>query len=390
MIQQVIDACKKSECNIIVGAGACGKKLWGIMQQSDIPIVCFCDNHAKANQTVYDHEVLVPQKVVDIYPNALYIIAIMKYRAEVLEQLIQLGIPENHILHFYSDRTYEYYSSISEEQYPEELEDLYYLLMGQKLDLQNPQKFTEKIQWLKAYDRNPMKSVLADKYAARDYIKNKIGEEHLIPLLGVWNHFEEIDFNKLPDEFVLKCNHASGANIIVRQKDKMNKHELKHELEKWLDINYAFMYLEFHYRDINPKIIAEKYIEEADGNLFDYKVHCFHGEPMYIQVIGDRDLRKHLGLQMVYDFDWNEQPWAVGGYPKYKRKLKRPPELEQLYQLSKVLCEEFVYVRIDFYIVSGRILFGEMTFTPGAGFYQYNEDWEPEMDLSLGEKIRLP
>ena len=140
---------------------------------------------------------------------------------------------------------------------------------------------------------------------------------------------------------------------------------------------------------IMPVYNAEKYIEEVDGNLFDYKVHCFHGEPTYIEVIGDRDLEKHKGKQLIYDFDWNEQQWSFGDYLRYKEGLKRPPVLKQLYQLSKVLCEEFEYVRVDFYIISGQILFGEMTFTPSGGFCPYNDEWRPENDLMLGEKIRL-
>lgn len=160
-------------------------------------------------------------------------------------------------------------------------------------------------------------------------------------------------------------------------------------MEKWLNTNHAFHSLELHYKDIKPKIIAEKYIEEIDGNLFDYKVHCFHGKPTYIQVIGNRDLKSHSGLQLVYDFNWNEQDWSFGDYPKYREGLKRPSMLEELYRLSRILCEEFEYVRVDFYIILEQILFGEMTFTPGSGFYRYNDDWTLETDLMLGNIIIL-
>lgn len=388
MLTQIIDTCRNFEHVIIFGMGMVGKSAWEILDESGIKVTCFCDNSAQNCREVYGCKVLLPEEAVRAYPDAAYIISIIKYRAEVLDQLLELGISEKNILHFYSGGSYEYYSSVPEACYQEELEDLYRIEMGQPLDLVYPKKFTEKIQWMKLYDRNPLKTILADKYAVRDYIKEKIGEEHLIPLLGVWNQFEEIDFDEFPDSFVLKCNHSCGATVVVKNKNEMDKKQIETDMKKWLSKNFAFHSLELHYKDIEPKIIAEKYIEEMDGNLFDYKVHCFHGEPTYIQVIGDRDLRAHTGRHLVYDFDWNEQNWTTGKpYLKYKEGLKRPAVLEELYQLSRILCKEFEYVRVDFYIIQGHILFGEMTFTPGSGYYIYDDDWTPEADLMLGEKI---
>lgn len=389
MLRQIIDTCRNLERIIIVGMGKVGKSAWEILNESGIEVTCFCDNNAQNCREVYGCKVFLPEEAVRAYPDANYIISISKYRTEVLKQLLGLGISEEKILHFYASGSDEYYSRIPETHYQEELEDLYRITMGRALDLANPQRFTEKIQWLKLYDRNPLKTMLADKYAVRDYIKEKIGEEHLIPLLGVWNRFEDINFDELPDTFVLKCNHGSEANAIIKNKSEMDKQQVEADMKKWLNTNYAFISLEPHYKNIPPKIIAEKYIEELDGNLYDYKVHCFHGEPTYIQVIGDRDIKAHTGLQLVYDFDWNEQDWICGPYPKYQKGLKRPSALEELYRLSRILCEEFQYVRTDFYIVSEHIFFGEMTFTPGSGMYRYGNYWTPESDLMLGEKIIL-
>lgn len=284
----------------------------------------------------------------------------------------------------------KYFEEMNEAEYKQELHDIYLYKMGEEIDLDRPVLFTEKIQWLILHDNTSKKAELADKYLVREWVKNKIGEQYLIPLLGVWDDFESIDFEQLPEKFVLKCNHGSGYNYIVKDKDKMNYEKIKKKFEKWMKINFAFrVTLELQYRNITRKIIAEKYIEQLDGNLLDYKVHCFMGEPCYIQVIGDRDLMRHTGQQMIFDVLWNEQTWGFGDYPKYIRKIQRPDALEQMLDLSRKLSYGFVYVRIDFYIIENQPMFGEMTFTPGGGIYRYNKDWTYESDKELGDLIDI-
>lgn len=263
------------------------------------------------------------------------------------------------------------------------------LKTGQKIDYLEPKKFSEKIQWIMLHDSTQIKAELTDKYLVRTYITKKIGDEHLIPLLGVWDRFEEIDFEKLPEQFVLKCNHGSGMNVVVKNKEAINQDLMRTQFDIWLNSNFSYNNFELQYNGINPKILAEKYIEQMDGNLYDYKVHCFNGEPRFIQVIGNRDFEAHTAKQLFYDFNWKSQSWTTGSYPKYVKELPRPNKLEVLYDLSKKLCYQFDYVRVDFYIIEDKILFGEMTFTPNAGLYQYNDDFTEAIDCMLGEMIKI-
>lgn len=287
-------------------------------------------------------------------------------------------------------RHQRYYEKLKKEDYKKELREIYTYYMNEKLDLDHPILFTEKIQWLILHDSTRQKAELADKYLARDWIKNQIGEKYLIPLLGVWDDFEKIDFKRLPNQFVLKCNHGSGFNCVVEDKEKMDYKKIQKKFKHWMQINFAFwLGLELHYADIPRKIIAEKYMEQLDGRLLDYKVHCFMGEPQYIQVIGDRNLLQHTGAQMVFDKTWNAQDWSFGDYPKFSQKIKCPEILEEMLEVSRKLSQEFLYVRIDFYILENELKFGEMTFTPGGGIYKYNNDWSHEANKKLGDLIDI-
>lgn len=289
-----------------------------------------------------------------------------------------------------------YGTIMTKEQLKDSLKRWYRKETGRILDLEYDQGFDEKIQKLKlVYGNEQYKNFdlvceLCDKLAARGWIKKLIGEEFLVPLLGKWERFEEIDFNELPEKFVLKCNHGSGMNYVIKDKSNIDIYRMRDMFTYWLNINYAYYTgFEMQYKNVHPAIIAEKYIEELDGNLFDYKVHCFNGEPLYIQIIGDRDLATHEAKQLVYDFNWNKQKWTFGDYPRYEKELERPSNLGKLYQLCKKLCEDFEYVRVDFYIIESQILFGEMTFTPGSGLYKYNNDYTKDVDSFLGKKIDL-
>lgn len=263
------------------------------------------------------------------------------------------------------------------------------MVMGQKINYIVPVKFNEKIQWMMLYESTSIKTRLTDKFLVREFITEKIGTQYLVPLLGVWNNYSEIDFEKLPNRFVLKCNHGSGMNIIVKDKEKIDCDSLCRQFSAWLEINYAYNNFEMQYEKIEAKIIAEEYIEALDDNLYDYKVHCFNGKPAYIQVIGNRNLKSHTAKQLVYDFGWKQQDWCFGTYPKYEYDLPKPSRLKTLYEISERLCEGFDYVRVDLYIVNDQILFGEMTFTPNAGRYVYNDDFTEDIDIMLGNMIKI-
>lgn len=285
----------------------------------------------------------------------------------------------------------KYYEQLRKEDYEKELCELYAVIMNEKADLKNPVLFTEKILWLILHDNTARKTKLADKYLVRNWVADKIGSNYLIPVIGVWDDFEEIDFSKLPNKFVLKCNHGSGFNYVIKNKEKMDYAKIKKTFQNWMKINFAFAgTLELQYADIPRKIIAEEYIEQLDGNLLDYKVHCFMGEPKYIQVIGDRDLARHTGAQMIYDSRWNEQVWRLADYPKFSRKIECPSVIDEMLDVSRKLSKEFVYVRIDFYVIENSLKFGEMTFTPGGGLYRYNNKaWSREYNKMLGNLIDL-
>lgn len=174
------------------------------------------------------------------------------------------------------------------DEYVSALQDWFMKQTKKYLNIENPTTFNEKIQWLKLYDSTPLKAQTTDKYLVRDWVKKKIGEEYLIPLLGVYNSFDEIDFDSLPNKFVIKTNHSSGWNCVVTNKKNINIDELRAKFNLWLNTNFAFMFgFELHYKDIKPKIIIEKFIQNKSGILYDYKFWCFNGEPKYIQFRDD-------------------------------------------------------------------------------------------------------
>ncbi len=197
---------------------------------------------------------------------------------------------------------YRLHKDADPQHYPELLSAWFYEETGHILDLDNPQTYNEKIQWLKLFDSTPLKTKLADKLLAREWVKEQIGEKYLVPLLGVWDSFDEIDFDSLPNRFVLKANHGAGWNIVVSDKNTFDKEGARNKFEKWLHTNFAFAYgLELHYRDIPPKIIAEEYLENSNDDLYDYKVWCFQGKPEYVMFLAER----HKGLKMAfYDTNW--------------------------------------------------------------------------------------
>ena len=284
---------------------------------------------------------------------------------------------------------YDVIKNIPEKEYERKLAEYYNLVTLKKINIQNPTTFNEKVQWLKLYDpMKDLKTCLADKYAVREWIKEKVGEKYLIPSLGVWNDISEIDVDALPDKFVLKTNHGCGTTMVIKNKAEADWDMIKAQYNEWLSTNYAFFCFEPHYRDIEPKIIAEEYIEQSDGNLYDYKIHCFDGKPLYIHVIGDRDFQKHIAREAFFDADWNMQSFTSNVYPRYENTIKPPAGLQEMLKIAEVLSKDFAYVRVDLYeLEDGNIKFGEMTFTPGSGMYCWNP---PQMDEKWGELLKLP
>lgn len=276
---------------------------------------------------------------------------------------------------------------LKDEEYFEYLPLWYWDIMNVIPDLDNPMTFTEKIQWLKSKGVTPVMSKLADKYEVRTWIEEKIGTQYLIPILGVWDSCEGIDFNNLPNKFVLKCNHGSGMNIVIRDRDLLDVNQTVSMLSKWLSEDFSLRTLEMQYKFINRKIIAEQYIEELSGNLYDYKFHCFEGTPKFIECIGDRNISTHEGFQRNYDLDWNELQWTFEDYPRFNHKVDRPENLEEMIQIARTLSQGFPYVRVDLYDLGTKVYFGEMTFTPASGVGVYKGSWSKIKDKELGKYI---
>ena len=280
-------------------------------------------------------------------------------------------------------RKYDPNLSLDDKKYI--IEHQFERAVGYKPNIDNPKSFNEKLQWLKLYNEDPLLTKCADKYLVRDYVKEKIGEEYLIPLLGVWDSPDEIDFDKLPNQFVLKVNWGSGQNIIVKDKSKLDIKEAKAKLKEWLKphSNHYYFGFEWCYKNIQPKIIAEKYIEQIDGNLLDYKIFCNNGNPSFLFVGIDR----HKDLKFnFYDLDFNLLPFKQH-YDVSNKKIPKPECFQEMLNVAKNLSKDFLHARIDLFLIGNKIYFGEIT------FYHFNglEAFEPvEWDYKLGEMLTLP
>ena len=252
---------------------------------------------------------------------------------------------------------------------------------GKKLDLNNPVEFNQKLQWLKAYYHPKILNQLVDKYAVREYVTEKIGEEYLNELYGVYDSFSEINFDKLPDKFVLKAVHASSYNIICTDKSKLDLKMVKRTVKRWQTTNqYYRTGQEWAYKDVKPRLIIEKYLEDTKTkDLIDYKFYCFGGKPEFL-VAQSSALGRYF-----YDLNWKECPfrWRI----KYPNSVEKPSNFEELKVLAEKLADGFPFVRVDFYSVDDKSYFGEMTFYPTDG----RDDFHPkEYNKIIGDMIKLP
>jgi hypothetical protein len=262
----------------------------------------------------------------------------------------------------------------------------YYTHTKKWLHLSDPKRFNEKLQWLKLYNRRPEHTLMVDKYLVRDYIKEIIGEEYLIPLIGAWDSVDEIDFDSLPERFVIKCNHNSGEGMyICADKSKMNVEKVKADLKRGMEQDYYLCDREWPYKNVPRKIVAEEYLDDGSGRgINDYKVFNFNGEPYIIQVDFDRfiDHKKNL-----YTTEWELCDFSFN-YPAHPEiEIPKPEKLDEMLELSRKLSAGAPFMRTDFYSVNGKLYFGELTFFPATGYGKFEPD---EIDFELGEKIILP
>ncbi len=283
---------------------------------------------------------------------------------------------------------YKMRASLDMEKKKELLVELAEKQLGYHPDIDNPRSFNEKIMWLKLYNQDPLITTCADKYAVKQYVADRIGEEHIVPTIGTWKRPEDIDFDALPDKFVLKVNWSSGFNIIVPDKSKLNKADVMAKLRDWIRPERNSYYDQFNwgYKNMKPVIYAEEYLEQIAGQVYDYKLYMCGGKFEYMFIATDRSNHDLLTFDF-FDKDFNHLPLTYGGRRNAPVPPEKPVHFEEMIEYAEKLAEPFPFVRVDFYDVGDRVLLGEMTFYSGGAALAFDpEEW----DFILGEKIPLP
>ncbi len=259
--------------------------------------------------------------------------------------------------------------------------------MGYSLNLRNPRTFNEKLNWLKLYDRKPIYTTLVDKYAVKKWVADKIGEKYIIPTLGVWESVEEIPFSELPSQFVLKCTHDSGGLVVCKDKSTLDFSAAKKKLQDSLKKNFYYQSREWPYKNVIPRIIAEKYMEDSGTEeLRDYKFFCFDGKMRAMFIASDRQKKFEETKFDFFDRDFNHLP-ITNGHPNALNVPNKPKSFDEMIHLAEILSDGFPHVRVDFYEVDGNVFFGEMTFSHWGGFMPFVPD---EWNYTFGSWITLP
>lgn len=286
---------------------------------------------------------------------------------------------------------------------PTYLKIRYKLKMGKRLNLDSPQTFNEKLQWLKIHDRNPLYTKLVDKASVKSWVAERIGCEHVVPTLGVWDSFDKIDFEMLPERFVLKCTHDSGGLVICRDRATFDIEAARKRIERSLRRNYYFHGREWPYKDVPPRVLAEEYLDlseevhqsryEGDvlcsarsSGLIDYKFYCFNGEPRFLYV--SQGLDNHATARISFlSLDWTIESFRRSDYASFEVLPKKPRSYNEMLAFAKVLAKGIPFVRVDFYDGPDGALFSEMTFSPCSGMTMFEP---PEADEFIGQMLRLP
>ena len=264
-------------------------------------------------------------------------------------------------------------------------------------NLKNPRTFNEKMQWLKLYDRRPEYITIVDKHLVKQYIADKIGEQHVIPTLGFWESADQIDFDALPDQFVLKWNHGGGGSniIICRDKASFDRNAAIDILKKGQNNNTFWYGREWPYKNVKPLIIAEMYMENVSGSgeLTDYKIHCYNGVPKAVQVISNRFGEGGMRNDYFIPDTWENYGLRRGNYSNSTCEVKRPAEVDKLLELSRILAKDYPFVRVDFYIVNHEVYFGELTLYPASGFnpftpHEYDKIFGSWIDLGSNNSVK--
>ena len=280
-------------------------------------------------------------------------------------------------------RTVEKHKKYTYDQMEEYISSRYFYVHKYEMDWATPKSYTQKIQFSKLYNKDPLRTICSDKIAVRNIVKDRIGEEYLIPIYGIWNNFSEIDFEVLPNQFVLKTNHGSATNIIVTDKSSINMKSVQKTMERFLKDDFAYYGFELHYAGITPQIYAEKLLHFDDSGIEDYKFLCFNGEIYCFWIDFDRQNNHRRNM---YDLEWNLLPWNQWSYGNSNQEIIKPDNFDEMVMIVKELCKGFDHVRVDLYNTNNKIYFGELTFTNGGG---YEPIYPKSMDFELGKQWDL-
>lgn len=259
--------------------------------------------------------------------------------------------------------------------------------MGVFPNLKTPKSYNEKLQWLKLNDRKSEYTEMVDKLLAKKYVSERIGEKYIIPTLGVWDRFEDIDFDKLPNQFVLKCTHDSGGLVICRDKSLLDKQAALRKIGASLKRNYYYSSREWPYKNVQPRIIAEELMQEANGSgLRDYKFFCFDGKVKFLYLSEGLENHKTARISFV-SLDWKPMWFSRDDYKEFEVLPPKPHNFDLMIELAEKLSSGLPHLRVDFYEVEDQVLFGELTFFNCSGFTKFNPE---KADYELGKLIKLP
>lgn len=383
----------------IFGAGLIGNTwAYDILKVMGFCIDFFCDNNKNENILIKDGiKTISLEKLYSLKDKVLVFIAVTdKYQDGIRLQLEKNGIYnivrvdylflQNFINSLLSmndeDIKKQFEFILNDEEY---LSRYFEYRIGYRPNLNNPQSFNEKLQWMKLYDYKPMYTQLVDKYMAKQYVKERIGNKYLTPTLGIWDNFDDIHFDELPEKFVLKCTHDSGSMIVCKKKEEFNMEEARTIINYKLQVNYFLIGRERPYKDVERKIIAESFLENKNGEgIIDYKFLCANGKVKYVFTCSDRNTKKGLHVNF-YKTDWTPLPFERH-YHKRESEIKKPDQLGEMIGLAEKLAMGLKFVRVDFYLVDEKIYFSEFTFYPGGGMEEFTpEEW----DYELGKMIEL-
>ena len=379
----------------IFGAGLIGRyDGYELITAVGFQVDFYCDNHIAPGTIIRDEiEVKDLQYLYNNKEDILVFVCVSwKYQTEVLEQLESRGVKKVEIVDFpyifqvmesieaaddtIKQKYHDVYDSV------EHIKRIFKRRTGYDLNIENPTTFNEKLQWLKLHDRNPLNTKMVDKYEAKLYVEEVLGKGYTIPTLGIYNSVEEIEWDKLPEQFVLKCTHDCGSVVFCSNKKNFNKNAAIQKLKSCLKRNYYWHTREWPYKGVKPRIIAEEYMEDLSGEIIDYKLLCYNGSCKYIFTCTERFTESGLKVTF-FDCEWNKLP-IKRHYPVSEHKIEKPKNLKKMIEIAEKLTKEIPFVRVDFYEINGRLYIGEFTFYPGGGIEEF-DDYED--DVLLGRDI---